>query len=257
MSTRIIPSPLYDQAFEHDACGVGFIARSDGARTHDVLKYALSALKNLAHRGAIDADSSTGDGAGVLTQLPYELMREHLATSRVSIVPKDKDLALGMFFLPRDNDLAQAQIKKIVIESVKEEGLGFVAWRDVPVDYSILGRKAADTRPAIVQAIVARLDDSSDDEFERHLFLAQKVAERRCEQARLDGFYVCSFSSRTVVYKGLLNAPEVRRFFPDLRDPRFQTAFAIFHQRYSTNTFPTWHLAQPFRSTRSAATACA
>jgi glutamate synthase (ferredoxin) len=247
MHPSLIPSPLYDQAFEHDACGVGFIARTDGTRTHDVLKYALAALKNLAHRGAIDADSSTGDGAGVMTQLPHELLRAHLEANRAGIIPKEKDLAVGMFFMPRDNDLAQAQIKKIVIEAVKEEGLGFVAWRDVPTDYSILGRKAADTRPAVVQAIVARLDDMSDAEFERHLFFAQKVAERRAADARLDGFYVCSFSSRTIVYKGLLNAPEVRRFFPDLRDPRFQTSFAVFHQRYSTNTFPTWHLAQPFR----------
>ncbi|MFI5335969.1 MAG: glutamate synthase large subunit [Opitutales bacterium] len=243
----IQPSPLYDQSFEHDACGTGFIARTDGVRTHGVLKHALTALKSLAHRGAIDADSSTGDGAGVLTQLPYELLRSHLQAARVSIIPKDRDLAAGMLFLPRDNDLAQAQIKKIVIEAVKEEGLAFVAWRDVPTDYSILGRKAADTRPAILQALVARLDDATDDEFERQLYHAQKVAERRCAEARLDGFYVCSFSSRTIVYKGLLNAPEVRRFFPDLRDPRYQTAFAIFHQRYSTNTFPTWHLAQPFR----------
>ena len=244
---QALPSPLYDQSFEHDACGTGFIARTDGRRTHEVLKHALTALKSLAHRGAIDADSSTGDGAGVLTQLPYDLIRAHLQALRVSIIPKDCDLAIGMLFLPRDNDLAQAQIKKIVIEAVKEEGLGFVAWRDVPTDYSILGRKAADTRPAILQAIVARLDDATDDEFERQLYHAQKVAERRCADARLDGFYVCSFSSRTIVYKGLLNAPEVRRFFPDLRDARFQTTFAIFHQRYSTNTFPTWHLAQPFR----------
>jgi len=191
-------SPLYDPAFEHDACGVGFIARTDGHRTHEVLKHALTALKSLAHRGAIDADSSTGDGAGVLTQLPYELLRSHLVTLRASIIPKDRDLAVGMLFMPRDNDLAQASIKKIVIEAVKEEGLGFVAWREVPTDYSILGRKAADTRPAIWQAIIARLDDATDDEFERQIFHAQKVAERRCAEARLDGFYVCSFSSRTV-----------------------------------------------------------
>jgi len=247
MHPLVRPSPLHDFSQEHDACGVGFIARTDGARTHDVLKYALTALKGLAHRGAIDADSSTGDGAGVMTQLPYELLRAHLESARASAVPRDRDLAVGMLFLPRGDDLVQAQIKKIVIEAVKEEGLGFVAWRDVPVDVTTLGRKAADTRPAIIQAIVARVDDSTDDEFERHCYLAQKVAEHRCAAARLDGFYACSFSSRTIVYKGLLNAPEVRRFFPDLRDPRFQTAFTIFHQRYSTNTFPTWHLAQPFR----------
>ena len=240
-------SPLYDPDFEHDACGTGFIARPDGRRTHEVLKHALTGLKNLARRGAIDADSSTGDGASVMTQLPYELLRAHFEAAKISAIPRDRDIGVGMLFMPRESDLAQAQIRKIVIEAVKEEGLGFVCWREVPVDFSILGRKAADTRPTIMQAIVARLDDSSDDEFERCLFLAPQIAERRAAEARLDGFYVCSFSSRTIVYKGLLNAPEVRRFFPDLRDPNFRTAFAIFHQRYSTNTFPTWHLAQPFR----------
>ncbi len=247
MHSAYVPSPLYDSDFEHDACGVGFIARVDGERSHDVLTRALTALKSLAHRGAIDADSSTGDGAGVLTQLPYELLRAYINDNKLSAPAKDTDLAVGVIFMPRGDDQAMAQAKKTVIEAVKEEGLNFVGWRDVPVDYSILGRKAADTRPSIVQAIVSRYPDMSDDDFERHLFLAQNTAERRALAARLDGFYVCSFSSRTVVYKGLLNAPEVRRFFADLRDPRFKTAFAIFHQRYSTNTFPTWHLAQPFR----------
>jgi len=245
--SKIIPSPLYNPEFEHDACGVGFIAKINGERSHDVLVRALSALKCLAHRGAIDADAITGDGAGVLTQLPYGIFAEFFAAQKKT-APADKDLGVGMIFLPRGNDLAQAHCRKIVIEAVKEEGLAFVAWREVPVDVSILGRKAAETVPLIMQALVARLDDLADDEFERKLYLAQKVAERRCAEARLDGFYVCSFSCRTIVYKGLLNAPQVRRFFPDLRSPAYRTAFAIFHQRYSTNTFPTWHLAQPFRA---------
>ena len=152
-----------------------------------------------------------------------------------------------MIFLPPGGELAQAHARKIVIEAVKEEGLAFLAWREVPVDVSILGRKAADSRPLIAQALVARLDGCGDDEFERKLYLAQKVAERRCAAARLDGFYVCSFSARTIVYKGLLNAPQLRRFFTDLRSTAYRAAFAVFHQRYSTNTFPTWHLAQPFR----------
>jgi len=247
MPSDYVPSPLYDRDFEHDACGVGFIAQISGERSHDVLAKALTALKSLAHRGAIDADASTGDGAGVLTQLPYELIRAHIDELKLSAPAEDRDLALGMLFLPRGNDQVIAQGKKIVIEAVKEEGLNFIGWRDVPVDFAALGRKAADTRPAIVQAIVARYPGMSDEDFERHLFLAQNTAERRALADRLDGFYFCSFSSQTVVYKGLLNAPEVRRFFVDLRDPRFKTAFVIFHQRYSTNTFPTWHLAQPFR----------
>ncbi len=211
-----------------------------------MLERALTGLKCLAHRGAIDADAVTGDGAGVLTQIPYEIFREFLAGQKKT-APEDRDLGVGMIFLPRGSELTQALARKIVIEAVKEEGLGFLAWREVPADVSILGRKAADSMPLISQALVARLDHATDDEFERKLYLAQKVAERRCAEARLDGFYVCSFSSRTIVYKGLLNAPQVRRFFPDLREPNYLTAFAIFHQRYSTNTFPTWNLAQPFR----------
>ena len=239
------PSPLYDPASEHDACGVGFIAKIDGTRSHDVLTRALAALKCLAHRGAIDADAVTGDGAGVLTQIPREIFRAHLE-ERKKTPPPDDDLAVGMLFLPR-GELAQAHARKVFIEAVKEEGLAFLAWREVPVELDILGRKAVDSMPAISQALVARAAGVPDEEFERKLYLAQKVAERRCADARLDGFYVCSFSSKTIVYKGLLNAPQVRRFFPDLRSPAYRTAFAVFHQRYSTNTFPTWHLAQPFR----------
>jgi glutamate synthase (ferredoxin) len=237
---------LYRPEDEHDACGVGFVAQTSSARSHDVLERALTGLKCLAHRGAIDADAVTGDGAGVLTQLPHEIFRGFLEDQKKT-APADRDLGVGVLFLPRGGESAQALARKIVIEAVKEEGLAFVAWREVPVDVSILGRKAADSMPPIVQALVARLDGCSDQEFERKLYLAQKVAERRCAEARLDGFYVCSFSSRTIVYKGLLNAPQVRRFFPDLRSPDYRTAFAVFHQRYSTNTFPTWSLAQPFR----------
>jgi glutamate synthase (ferredoxin) len=244
--SQLLPSPLYLPEFEHDACGVGFIARINAERSHDVLARALAALKALAHRGAIDADAITGDGAGVLTQLPYEIFRDFLDQQKKT-APEDRDLGVGMIFLPRGNDLAQAHARKIVIEAVKEEGLAFIGWREVPVDVSILGRKAAETVPMIVQALVARLDDISDEEFERRLYLAHMVAERRCAEERIDGFYVCSFSSKTIVYKGLLNAPQVRRFFPDLRSKNYRTAFALFHQRYSTNTFPTWHLAQPFR----------
>jgi glutamate synthase (NADPH/NADH) large chain/glutamate synthase (ferredoxin) len=240
------PSPLYLPDFEHDACGVGFIAKISGERSHDVLARALGALKCLAHRGAIDADAVTGDGAGVMTQLPYDLLREHLE-SLGKTAPADADLGVGMIFLPRGGELAQAHARKIFIEAVKEEGLAFLAWREVPVDISILGRKAVESMPPMTQALVARRDGVSDEEFERKLYLAQKVAERRCAEARLDGFYVCSFSSKTIVYKGLLNAPQVRRFFPDLRSTSYRTAFAVFHQRYSTNTFPTWSLAQPFR----------
>jgi glutamate synthase (ferredoxin) len=243
---QALPSPLYRADYEHDACGVGFIANIKGERSHEILAKAITALKSLAHRGAIDADAITGDGAGVLTQIPVELFREFLATKKKTLY-KDTDLGVGMIFLPRDDEYAQAHSRRIVEEAVKGEGLAFLAWRSVPVDASCLGRKADDTQPLIVQALVARSGEISDDEFERKLFLIQKVSERRVTEAKIENFYICSFSSRTIVYKGLFNAPQVRKFYLDLKNPLYITAFAIFHQRYSTNTFPTWHLAQPFR----------
>ena len=175
--SNLRPSPLYNPEFEHDACGVGFIARITGERSHDVLARALAALKALAHRGAIDADAITGDGAGVLTQLPYEIFRAYFEKEKKT-APADKDLGVGMIFLPRNNELTQAHARKIVIEAVKEEGMAFVGWREVPVDISILGRKAAESVPVVAQALVARLDDISDADYEKKLHLAQKVAEK-------------------------------------------------------------------------------
>ncbi|HTJ79785.1 MAG TPA: glutamate synthase large subunit [Rariglobus sp.] len=243
---KIIPSPLYTPDQEHDACGVGFIAKLTGERSYDVLNRAITALKALAHRGAIDADAVTGDGAGILTQIPVELFKEYLAAKKKPLF-RDQDLGVGMIFLPRADEYAQAHAKKIVETAIKAEGLVWLGWRDVPTDSSCLGRKALETQPLIVQALVARKEEIGDDEFERKLFLAQNSAERQVLDAKIEGFYVCSFSSRTIVYKGLLTPSQIRKYFVDLKSPKFTTAFAIFHQRYSTNTFPTWHLAHPFR----------
>jgi glutamate synthase domain-containing protein 1 len=242
----IIPSPLYSFDQEHDACGVGFIAKLTGERSYDVLNRALSALKALAHRGAIDADAVTGDGAGVLTQLPIEFFKDYLESIEKPLF-QDSDLGVGMIFLPAGDDYAQAHCKKIVEAAVKAEGLSFLGWREVPTDSSCLGRKAIETQPAIVQALVARKDDTSDDEFERKLFLVQNSAEKEVLEAKIPGFYICSFSARTIVYKGLLTPAQIKKYYLDLKSPLFTTAFALFHQRYSTNTFPTWHLAHPFR----------
>jgi Glutamate synthase domain 2 len=242
---NVIPSPLYSPDQEHDACGVGFIAKLSGERSADVVNRAITALKSLAHRGAIDADAITGDGAGILTQIPVELIREYLAKHKKPLY-RDQDLGVGMMFLPKD-PYAQAYAKKLVEDSVKFEGLAFLGWREVPYDASCLGRKAIETQPLIVQALVARTDDCSDEEFERKLFLAQNTIENKTYDAKFEGLYICSFSSRTIVYKGLLTPHQLRKFYLDLKSPKFTSAFAIFHQRYSTNTFPTWHLAHPFR----------
>jgi glutamate synthase (NADPH/NADH) large chain/glutamate synthase (ferredoxin) len=243
------PSPLWRPEQEHDACGVGFIAHLRGERSHALVERALEGLRNLAHRGAIDADSVTGDGAGLLTQIPHELIRRHL-TAKGRPIPRDEDIALAMIFLPRE-DYQRSHGKKILEEAVRAEGLSLVAWRQVPVDPACLGKKAELTRPDIWQAVVARKTDVesaiSDDEFERRCFLATKVAERRAAEARVEGFYICSFSSRTVTYKGLFNAPQVRKFYTDLKDPSFTTAYVLFHQRFATNTLPDWSKAHPFR----------
>ena len=247
---RPIPSPLYHPDQEHDACGVGFIARITGERSYDVINRAVAALKALAHRGAIDADAITGDGAGILTQIPVELLRERLV-ERGKTLFNDSDLGVGMIFLPEE-EYAQAHCKKIVRDAVEAEGLAWLCWREVPTDASCLGRKAIDTQPVIAQALIARPDATDDNEiddegFERKIFLAQKTIERKITAEGIDGFYICSFSSRTIVYKGMLTPHQIRKYFTDLKSPKFTSAYAIFHQRYSTNTFPMWHLAHPFR----------
>ena len=245
MST-IIPSPLYKKEYEHDACGVGFLANINGVKSHDLLKKAIQALKSLAHRGAVDADAITGDGAGVLTQIPYPLFREFLEEKGKKLY-SDEDLGVGVIFLPKDDEYAQARAKKVVENAIKGEHLSVLGWRDVPVDDSCLGQKAKETQPRIVQVLIAKTDDLDVAAYERKLFLAQKVAERQAMDENIEDFYICSFSNRTIIYKGMLNSPQMRPYFKDLKNKKYETAFAIFHQRYSTNTFPFWHLAQPFR----------
>ena len=238
--------PLYDPAFEHDACGVGFVARVSGQQDHDVLVKALQAVANVTHRGAVDADAKTGDGSGVLTQIPAKLVLRE-AEKRGYRVDRASDLAIGMVFLPREDLVARDLCSALVDHALRQQGLIVVGWREVPVDLSALGEKALDTRPKIRQVLVARSAGMDDDGFERALYLARKDAERRVEEQAIDGFYIPSFSSRTLIYKGLMLATQLPAFYTDLRDPDFETALALFHQRYSTNTLPNWVLAQPFR----------
>lgn len=240
------PSPLYKREYEHDACGVGFLANINGERSHGLLKKTIQALKNLAHRGAIDADAITGDGAGILTQIPYPLFRDFLQEKGKNLY-NDGDLGVGTIFLPRDDDYAQSHAKQLVETAVKDEGLSVLGWREVPVDDNCLGQKAKETQPKIVQILTAKTNDLDPSSYERKLFLAQKSAERRALEQGIEEFYICSFSNKTIVYKGMLNSPQMRPYFKDLKNDKYETAFAIFHQRYSTNTFPFWHLAQPFR----------
>ncbi len=238
---------LYDPAHEHDACGVGMVASIKGLRSNAILKKALTCVCNLIHRGAMDADAKTGDGAGVLTQIPYKLFRPEVEKMGHKLF-QDSDLGVGMMFLPND-PYTQARVRHITESVLNEHKLFIFGWRTVPVNQAVLGEKALRTCPDIEQILIGRPDHTvmNDDEFERKLFLCRNQIEDQAESQGIKNFYIPSFSSRTIVYKGLLAAPTLERFYLDLRDPNYTTALAVFHQRYSTNTFPTWPLSQSCR----------
>ncbi|RPH37869.1 glutamate synthase large subunit [bacterium] len=238
--------PLYDPRFEHDACGVGFVANISGRRSHDVVRNALRCVSNLTHRGAVAADAQTGDGAGVLSQLPTKLFFEAVPFLEGKVTQGD-EFAVGMIFLPSMDEDAFSLGKALAEYACTQHGLRILGWRVVPIDPSAIGDAAAASTPQIRQLFVKRPHGMMSDAFERTLFLARKEMEKHALKANLKGFYVCSFSSRTIVYKGLMLASALYNFYPDLKDTRYESALCIFHQRYSTNTFPTWSLAHPFR----------
>ena len=237
---------LYHPQFEHDSCGVGFIANISGSCNHWILEKAIEAVVNLTHRGAVDADAKTGDGAGILTQIPLRFFQKE-AEKLGFQVSDPKDIAVGMIFLP-GGSLEQQEVCKEVIEAVIEQHrLPFLGWRNVPVNPLVLGDKARETQPEIQQVLLSRPDWLSADEFERTLYLVRREIENAIEKKSILDLYIPSFSSRTIVYKGLFVASELNGFYLDLQRRDYETALAVFHQRYSTNTFPTWPLAQPFR----------
>jgi glutamate synthase (ferredoxin) len=242
MKTDALKHSLYDPKFEHDCCGVGFVANISGHPNRVVLEKAVEALKNLVHRGAVDADGKTGDGAGVLTQIPRRLFLREAEKLKLAR-PDEKDLAVGMFFLPGQPGLL-GRCRSIVESTLRSYGLVCLGWRAVPVNPRALGKKAAVTAPVIEQLLIGR-GQVSVCEYERILYLARKEIEKKTSD--IAGFYIPSLSSRTIVYKGLFAATQLTSFYFDLKDPEFETALAVLHQRYSTNTFPNWSLAQPFR----------
>jgi len=236
---------LYNSRFEHDNCGVGFVANSNGVVERRVLDLALEGLGNLAHRGALDADAKTGDGAGVLLQLPRKFFAVEVEKMGGRLAD-EADVAVGFVFLPKDEYQAHT-CRHIVEDALEQFGIHKFGWREVPQNPSCLGDKARNTMPGIEQILLGRAADWSAEEYERCLYLARKVAEKKALEQGIPEFYMPSFSSRTIVYKGLFNAPQLEKFYTDLQAPLFETALCIFHQRYSTNTFPNWQLAQPFR----------
>jgi glutamate synthase (NADPH/NADH) large chain/glutamate synthase (ferredoxin) len=207
---------------------------------------ALTCVANLTHRGAVAADAKSGDGAGVLAQLPYGLLRSDLAARGVRLA-QDSDLAVGMVFLPGRDSAAAERSRDFIEQSAARYGLRFFGWRPVPVESSALGEHAMATQPAIEQALFGRPEGMPDEAYSRALYMVRKDAEALALENGIRDLYICSLSNRTIVYKGLMVAPQLPEFYSDLRNPDFQTSLAVFHQRYSTNTFPSWELAQLFR----------
>jgi len=245
--TRLAEEGMYRPDFEGDACGVGLVAATDGTPSRRVVQAAVDALKAVWHRGAVDADGMTGDGAGLHIDLPTKFFDDAIAASGHKPLPNR--LAVGMIFLPRTDLGAQEACRTIVESVIIEEGYAIYGWRQVPVDVSVIGQKAQATRPEIEQIMIAgpTPDEASAAEFEKNLYLVRRRIEKRVIAAQIQGFYICSLSCRSIIYKGLFLAQSLSVFYPDLTDQRFESRVAIFHQRYSTNTFPQWWLAQPFR----------
>src|SRR5499427_7872119 len=240
---------LYDPALDKDSCGVGFIADIKGRRSHKLIEDALAILCNLEHRGAVGADPRAGDGAGILVQIPHKFFAKKADRLGFSL-PKPGEYAVGALFMPRDPDWRQV-IRDIYSQMIKREGMTLLGWREVPTDNSTLGESVKPTEPVHLQVFVGRSKKiKSDAEFERRLYVLRKsishaIYTRR--ERRLSGYYPVSISCRTVVYKGMFLADQLGTYYPDLRDPTFESALALVHQRFSTNTFPTWSLAHPYR----------
>jgi len=237
---------LYSAEDEHSSCGVGLVVSIDGAKSRRVVEHGIDALKAVWHRGAVDADGKTGDGAGIHVQIPHHFFGDQIR--RTGHEPRDGELlAVGQVFLPRTDFGAQETCRTIVETEVLRMGYYIYGWRHVPVDVSVLGEKANATRPEIEQIILSNSKGVDEETFERELYVIRRRIEKAAHAAGIGQLYICSLSCRSVIYKGMMLAEQVAEFYPDLKDERFESAFAIYHQRYSTNTFPQWWLAQPFR----------
>src|SRR5690348_8848268 len=241
---------LYDPQFEHDACGVGFVVNMKGRKSHALVEQALQILVNLDHRGACGCEANTGDGAGILMQMPHEFFKVATAKSGFKL-PNQGQYGVGMLFMPKD-PAERETVKSALAKIIVEEGQKLLGWRDIPTDNSSLGETARAAEPFMMQVFVARSANLKDDlAFERKLYVIRKVAEQRIRYAgTVPGgkwFYVSSFSCRTVVYKGMLMPEQVAKYYPDLSDSDMTTGLALVHSRFSTNTFPSWDRAHPYR----------
>ena len=241
---------LYDPAYEHEACGVGFVASVKGQASHEIVTQALQILKNLDHRGAVGADPLCGDGAGILIQIPDAFFRAEMAKQNI-LLPPAGDYGVGMIFLPREHASRRACEQELE-RVVKAEGQVVLGWRDVPVDTTIkMSKTVLETAPVIRQIFIGRGPDVMvPNALERKLYVIRKLAGHKIQALKLKHgkeFYVPSMSTKTIVYKGLLLADQVGPYYKDLNDPRVVSSIALVHQRFSTNTFPSWELAHPYR----------
>lgn len=240
---------LYDPQFEHDSCGVGLIADIVGRPSHQIVRDSLSILVRLNHRGARGAEENTGDGAGILTQIPHDFFAEKAEQLGIQL-PEKGDYAVGMLFMPSDNDKRRI-CEEILLRTIEDEGQLFLGWRDVPTNNSTLGDSAKSSEPFIRQVFIGKGSEITDsDQFERKLYVIRRWAKElmtREEPSLSESFYAASFSSKTIVYKGMLTTEQVSEFYPDLSDPNFKSALALVHSRFSTNTVPNWNRAQPLR----------
>src|SRR5262249_34023950 len=240
---------LYDPSLEKDSCGVGFIANIKGQKSHQIVSDALSILCNLEHRGAVGADPRFGDGAGILVQIPHAFFSRKAKELGFSL-PQPGEYAVGALFMPRDAAWRKV-IKSIITDTVKAEKLQLLGCREVPSDNASLGESVKPTEPFHMQVFIGRgTRIKSEDEFERRLYILRKTISHAIYQRRdrnLAGYYPVSLSCRTVVYKGMFLADQLAKYYGDLHEPDFETALALVHQRFSTNTFPTWSLAHPYR----------
>lgn len=237
---------LYRAEDEHASCGVGLVVSIDGKASRKVVENGINALKAVWHRGAVDADGKTGDGAGIHVQIPVPFFYDQI--KRTGHEPhKDELLAVGQVFLPRTDFGAQETCRTIVESEVLRMGYYIYGWRHVPVDVTCLGEKANATRPEIEQILISNSKGVDEETFERELYVIRRRIEKAAAAAQVPSLYIASLSCRSIIYKGMMLAEQVAVFYPDLLDDRFESAFAIYHQRYSTNTFPQWWLAQPFR----------
>ncbi|MBZ5679822.1 MAG: glutamate synthase large subunit [Acidobacteriia bacterium] len=239
---------LYDPAHEHDACGIGFVASVTGQKSHDIITKGIQVLLNLTHRGACGCDPETGDGAGVLIQIPHQFFARECHKLGFEL-PESGSYGVGMTFLPVEKN-PRLQCEGILERIVREEGLSVLGWRDTPTYASAIGRVARASQPYIQQIFVGRAAGMDEDAFERKLYVVRKRAENEVRESGMEDaetFYIPSLSCRTIVYKGLLLAPQITNFYRELSDPDVMSALCLVHQRFSTNTFPSWQLAHPYR----------